>query len=173
MNQGLRRVLTLLDEYPEKVEQGFAVAAVEYEPPTREECATVLVAIRDARTHLADFAADVTTMLLAESGERSFTVEDLGEVEIKKRTRRTGWRYDELVPQVVARIADEPGVLFDPDTGERMPWVHSVQALCGRLRDCFGFTAKVTGLRDLGLQPDEWCTEEPDGYAVKLPGRSL
>lgn len=173
MSTGLTVAIQALEDGIEASETRFAVEmATAEDRPDRQDLAVMLSAIRDARARLADFAREVEQMLLAEAGERSFLVDGLGEVEVKRQTRRTRWRYDELVPQVISRLADEPEILFDPGTGERLPWVQTAHLLGARLRDCFSFSAKVTGLRALGLQIDEWCIEESDGYSVKLPGRA-
>jgi hypothetical protein len=99
-------------------------------------------------------------------------VEGLGEVEIKRRTKRTAWRHDELLPVVVARIMDEPTTLYDDD-GTLLPYAQIGHNVASRLRECIGLGAgKVTGLRAMGIQPDEFCKEEADGYAVQLPPRA-
>jgi hypothetical protein len=73
------------------------------------------------------------------------------------------------VPVVVARALDERQV--DEATGE---YERESSAVARVLRECISLGAgKVTGLRARGIQPDEFCKEEPDGWAVMLPPRSL
>lgn len=92
-----------------------------------------------------------------------------GPVEVLKRTKRTAWQMDDLLRDVVARIADERDVIFDGD-GERVPWPVAAQRLVARLRECVSMSGgKVTGLRGLEIQPDEYCQETPDGWSLKLP----
>jgi hypothetical protein len=159
------------DTFIDSLERYCSACEEDYHPEDydRDELARLLVAIRDVRAAFAAFADRVESDLLIESGDKSWVVDGLGEVEIKRSIRRTGWRYDELVPIVVARVADEPGVLFDPETGERVPWTESAHRIAARLRECFSFSAKVTGLRAIGIQPDEFCTEDEAAWSVRLP----
>ncbi len=41
------------------------------------------------------------------------------------------------------------------------------------LEQCARPSWRLTPLRELGLDPDEWCEVEPDGWSIKLPGRTL
>lgn len=135
--------------------------------------AIILAAIRDCRADLAALAKQVEGELLVASGEKRFVVEGLGEFEIRKNIKRTGWQHDDLLTVLLARIADEPGVWCDIETGEKNPPVEIGRRITQRLRECVSFgNGKVTGLRAIGLQPDEFCKEEPDGYSVKLPPRA-
>lgn len=151
------------------------VAHLDYTPvETAEEGALVLAAIRDCRADLAVLHDEVTKDLCAVAGEKSFEVDGLGLVEIRQSRRRTQWRKDELIPAVIARIADEPGVVFDRETGERLPPHQLAHNVAVRLGECVSFGAgKVTGLRGIGLEPDEFCVEDEAAWSVKLPGRAL
>lgn len=140
---------------------------------SRDDLVRLLVAIRDERASLASFAADVQTDLFAHADEKRFVVPGLGEVEIKKSTKRTGWRHDEMLPAVIARVMDEHETLYDPETAELLPYVQIGHNLTARLRECVSFGGgKVTGLRAIGLQPDEFCKEDDNGWDVKLPPRA-
>lgn len=94
-----------------------------------------------------------------------------GLVEIKMETKRTQWRKDELLAHVTARIVELPGVLTDEEGELHPPSViasNVVHALKGAVSISGG---KVTGMRALGLQPDEFCHEDINGYSVVLPKR--
>ncbi len=139
---------------------------------SRDDLVRLLVDIRELRAGLATLAGDVTKDLLAHADEKRFVVPDIGEVEIKKSTKRTQWRHDEMLPAVIARVMDEKETLYDRDTGELLPYVQIGHNLTSRLRECVSLGGgKVTGLRAIGLQPDEFCKEEADGWDVKLPPR--
>lgn len=162
-----------LVEFPETCEREYEEEAptVALSPETQ---AIVLAAIRECRAQLDVLYRKVASDLIATSGVKKFVVPGLGETEIKKRTKRTQWRKDELLPVVVARIVDERETLYDVETGELLPYAVIGQNIARRLSECISFGAgKVTGLRAIGIQPDEFCTEEPDGYDVKLPGRAI
>lgn len=138
----------------------------------RDELVGILVAIRDVRADLGSLAKWAEARLLPLAGEKRWQVPSIGEVTIRRKTKRTGWRHDEMLPALIARIMDEKETLYDPETGELLPYVQIGHNLTRRLRSCVSFGAgKVTGLREIGLQPDEWCNEESDGWGVELPGR--
>lgn len=146
---------------------GFLADPAEY---GRDDLVRLLVAIREERANLATFASDVTKELLTRADEKRFTVMGIGEIEIKKSTKRTQWRHDELLPAVIARVMDEHETLYDRETGELLPYVQIGHNLTARLRECVSFGGgKVTGLRAIGLQPDEFCKEDDDGWSVVIP----
>ena len=174
----LAALVQMLTEFADEASDEYRAAweANAPDPPTDLgpiPLAIVLAAIRDCRAQLDDLYKTVETDLLAEAGEKRFVVDGLGEVEIKKQTKRTAWDMDRLVPAVITRIVDEPATMFDPTDGDLLPPAVIAQNVGERLRDCVGmYVGKSTGLRAIGLQVDEFCHEEPDGYAVKLPKRS-
>lgn len=136
----------------------------------RDELVHLLVEIRKVRAQLAEFADTVTKDLLAHADAKRFVVDGIGEVEIKKSTKRTQWRHDELLPAVIARVMDEHETLYDRETAELLPYVQIGHNLTARLRECVSFGGgKVTGLRGIGLDPSEFCHQEDDGWGVKIP----
>lgn len=164
----LVRGLTIFAEASEKRYEEAKGGAV----LNAEQLGIILCAIRDARTDLATLAARVERDLLLEAGERHFVVEGLGEFTVKRRTKRTAWQHEQMVAAVVSRVMDEPATITDPESGERLPYATIGHNVAARLRECVSFGAgKVTGLRAIGLQPDEFCSEQPDGYSVALPAR--
>lgn len=131
----------------------------------RDRLAATLVDVRDVKKLAADVYSTVETALVSEAGEKSFDVPSLGRFEVRKKTKRSGWRHDELVPVLVAKANEERRL--NTESGEVETEGHAVARV---LRACISFGAgKVTGLRERGLQVDEWCNEEDDGYAVMLP----
>lgn len=133
----------------------------------------IIEAAQNARRELASLIHDLEQELLPLANERRFVVEGYdGEVEVKRNIKRTAWRHDELLPVVIALIMDEPATIFDPETGELLPYTQIGLNVARRLRECVGFGAgKVGGLRPIGLDPDEFCTVTEDGYSVKIPKR--
>lgn len=131
-----------------------------------EACAIVLAAIRDARQDLAKFAATVEADLMAAAGERRFTVDGLGEVEIKKTTKRTQWANEDLTKVVVARALDER--IVDEATGEYEP---REQAVARVLSECARPSWRLTPLRARAIDPDEFSTVTEESYGVQLPPR--
>jgi hypothetical protein len=89
-------------------------------------------------------------------------VEGLGVVESHPKVKRSGWQWDDLVQDVVDTLE-----LETPEHHE------GAAAAARRIQECIGFRAgKVTGLRAIGLQPDEFCREEFEGWTIQLPPRS-
>lgn len=130
--------------------------------------ASYLIRLRDLKADVAGYYRDVEQRLLELMGERRVEITGLGVVESHRRTKRTKWDYETLIPTLVARALDEREV--DPETGEfREREGHTVARV---LRECVSFSGgKVTGLRARGLEPDEFCEEQADGWSVQLPPR--
>lgn len=141
-------------------------------PP--DATAILMVAVRDLRADLATFYRHLEQDLIHTVGVRHMVVEGVGEVSVHHKTKRTGWRHAEMIPAIIARVMDEPATIYDPETGELLPHATIGANVAARLRECVSMGAgKVTGLRAIGLQPDEFCNEEDDGWSVQLPPRQL
>lgn len=134
----------------------------------RDALAGLLVELRDVKVAAARVYTNVESRLLAEAGERTFEVPSLGRFEVKKVVKRTGWRWDELVPVLVDKAQQERH--FDGKSGEVEPEGVAVARV---LRECVGFGyGKVRPLAARGVQVDEFCNVEEDGWTVQLPARS-
>lgn len=131
----------------------------------RDSLAAVLYALRDVKRRAAEVYSACERALLSEAGDKSFVVPNLGKFEVKRSTKRSGWRHDELVPVLVSKAMEERH--FDGTSGEVESEGHAVARV---LRDCISFGAgKVTGLRDRGIQADEYCQVDEASYSVQLP----
>lgn len=94
-----------------------------------------------------------------------------GVVEIKTETKRTQWDKDALLAHATSRIVELPGVLTD-EHGELHPPSAIASNVVAQLRNVVSISGgKVTGMRALGLAPDEFCKEDPQGWSVILPKR--
>lgn len=148
---------------------GVALTELHHEALIADEpadLARALAALRDLKQDAATIYSEVEERYLGSLDEYGQRVEvpGLGLVETHKRTKRTGWDHDALVVDVLDALAtvEEVDEIADLD-----PW----QAVAA-VRECISFGAgKVTGLRNRGLQPDEYCLEQPDGWSVQLPPR--
>jgi hypothetical protein len=134
-------------------------------PP--EAMAVVLCAFRDCRADLASVAKRIENDLITSAGKRRFTVEGLGEVEIRPRKKRTEWDNDGLTRKVVALALDER--VLDETTGEYEP-AHA--AVARVLAECARPSWRLTPLRARHVPIDEYCHEEDDGWSVQLPARA-
>lgn len=161
-------ILQSLDDYAP-----HCFAELDETDTSLDETAFLLQAARAHRAAMRDVELLLEQRLVRLAGtDRKPVVEGLGQVEIRRKTKRLAWRHDEMIPAVVSRIVDERDVLWDPESGSMLPPAQIGANVTARLRECVSFGAgKVTGLRALGLQPDEFCREEPDGVSVQLPAR--
>lgn len=140
----------------------------------RDDLVRLLIDLRELAAGVRGFAQDVTRDLLALADEKRWVTPGLGEVTVRKQTKRTAWKHAELLPVLIARIMDERETLYDAETGELLPYVQIGHNLTARLRECVSFGAgKVTGLRALGIDEEEFCTVTPDGYGIELPPRDV
>jgi hypothetical protein len=133
---------------------------------TAEVLAIILAALRDARADLSTLAKKVEQHLLAMAGEKRFVVAGLGEIDIHKVVKRTRWENEALTRVLVALALDERRL--DEQTGEFEP---AHEAVARVLSECARPTWRVTPLRARGIQVDEFCVEDFDGYSVQLPPR--
>lgn len=124
------------------------------------DLARALAVLRDLKQDAATVYADVEQQLLGTMGDRRVEVPGLGVVEAHRRTRRTGWDHDALAADVIDVLVTDAGEDLAP-----LEVARELQAAIS-----FG-AGKVTRLRALGLAPDEYCQETPDGWSVQLPPR--
>jgi len=110
---------------------------------------------------------DVKNYIAETMPERRVSVEGVGTVERKAKITRRNWDSDELLRKIVM------GALLDPDTGEipSSP-LEAVDRVMGEVKACVPFTGstgwRVGALKDRGIDPDEWCEENRDGYSIQF-----
>lgn len=137
------------------------------DPDDVPDLARALCVLRDFRQDAATVAADCEQLMVGLMGERRVEVSGLGVFEARRRMKRTGWaeHMDDLVADVIA-TAETCG-----DDGEGVRDLSPLE-VARELRAAITFGAgKVTRLRELGLEPDMYCRETPDGWSVQLPPR--
>lgn len=124
----------------------------------------------DVAYDTAKKARDEAEAALADAMDKAKVKEHdtaIGTFERKATKVRRAWRHDDLVRQVVARAADNPENLFDPETGGTLPPAVIAERIARELRATIGFgPGKVTGLKARGIDPDEFC--EADGWRVSI-----
>lgn len=131
--------------------------------------ADLLDSLRAIKKRAGEVYVEIERAYIGVAGEKKLEIPGLGLVEIKSAVRRTKWQHDEVFRSVISRLADEPGVFYDEETGERFPPAQLAANLVGRLRDVLSPSWKVTGLRDLGLDPDEFAETDEKHWSVALP----
>jgi hypothetical protein len=141
------------------------------EMTTAENLGQLLADLRDHKQDVARAFDEVELLFLGVAGEKKIEVPNVGLFEVKSSVRRTQWAHDDLFRSVIARLADEPGLLYDED-GVRLPPAAMAANVVARLRDVLSPSWKITGLRNLGLDPDEYAQTDEQHWSVKLPPRS-
>lgn len=131
---------------------------------TVEDAARRLAGLREQRRELDAEMAEVEAWLAEHLPHGGIAVEGVGWLAAQPATKRTKWDHDEVVRHVTARARDERRA--DPETGE---YEAVEEAIVRVLRECAGIAYwKVTGLRRLGLDPDEFCTTEKGPRRVMI-----
>ncbi len=133
---------------------------------SRDDLVRLLMLLREVRAELAAVADEVTRDLLAHADTKRFVVPEIGEVAIRKSTKRTQWDHEALTRVVVARALDER--LVDEDTGE---YEAAHEAVARVLSECSRPSWRVTPLRARGIDDSEFCTVTENGWDVQLPPR--
>lgn len=90
-------------------------------------------------------------LVLDSYNERQILIDGLGLFQRERKQSRKAWQHDDLWRDVVKRGLAERR--FDPSTGEVQTELDSVLAA---LRKALSPSWKTGGLKDLGLDPDEY-----------------
>lgn len=150
-----------IDALMESVRLEYAMADL-----SRDGLVRLLCDLRDLSAELRGFAQDVQKDLLAHADAKRFTVDGLGEVTIRRSTKRTEWDSESLTRRVVALALDER--VLDEETGE---FEAAHEAVARVLMECSRPSWRVTPLRARGIDDSEFCHVEDDGWGVQLPPR--
>ena len=131
---------------------------------TRDDRVILLDAIRACRRELFIVEGEWERALIDATDERAFTVEGVGNVQVRRGSTRSKWDHDGLTRTLTARALDERQL--DPMTGEYEPaW----EAVTRVMRECAGISYwKVTALRAHGVDPSEFCEKEPGSLKVTI-----
>jgi hypothetical protein len=128
-----------------------------------------LAPLRDVIGDLRIIQTKATNAIIDTMPERMVTVEGVGTVERLKKTTRKNWDSEELLRFVVRHA------LVDEETGEipSSP-MEAVDKVIREVRAVVPFTGstgwRVGELKKRGIDPDEWCEQNTDGYSLKVTG---
>lgn len=137
---------------------------------TIDACIDLIFTLADAKRDIGFLDEALRKEIQAQAGAKKIETAH-GPVEIKQSTRRTQWDKDSLLAHATARIIELPGVLTD-DEGEIRPPAAIASQVVAKLKDVVSISGgKVTGMKALGLQVDEFCREDPQGWSLVLPSR--
>lgn len=155
----------VLQEFAELLEEDYGASP---DLSTPERLSIALCAIRDCRADLAVLYKRVEADLLAVAGEKRWVVEGVGEVEVKRSTKRNEWDSPALIRKLVALALDER--ILDETTGEYEP---SYEAVARVLSEAARMEWRVTPLKARHIPIDEYCRVASGVYSVRLPPRQV
>lgn len=117
-----------------------------------------------AEDMLAEFLLDVAGTGLQEH------VDGVPPFEVRVGRDRKEWQHDAVVRDLVPRIADGIGIAGAvTDDGERVERSDVVRLVIERFRECSSDGWKVTGLRALMLDPEDYCKSSRGRVSVNFP----
>ena len=151
-----------------------AIAAVDAERVALHEAGEVddlargLAAIKILMSDLR-MLADATEANVAElMPSKRHEIEGLGTLERRKGTDRKAWEWESLWPLLVRLTLDPDG------TGELPDLPTTVASLTSLTQEVIGLTPskqpRVTALRAMGVDPDDWCDATPGRVTVQFHG---
>ena len=161
-----QRLVQMLTEFPNDCLQEYEEFASTDDFEQRDVLAILLAAVRECRTELLILASTLEQELLTVAGTKTWIVDGLGEVQIRRSMKRTDWDSHGLIKKLTAIASDEREL--DEATGE---YEREGDAVARVLEECARPSWRVTALRKYGLHVDEWCHEEPDKYTIQLPAK--
>lgn len=154
----LRRGLAQLDD------QRAALAAA----GDLDTLAAGLVSLTALLDDLRELARAVETDVAALMPEKRHEVPGLGVLERRKGTDRKSWDWETLLPTLIRMYVDPDGTGAIPDPVEVMDRMREL------IVDVLGVTPskgpRVTPLREMGLDPDEYCATTPGRVSVQVHG---
>lgn len=117
---------------------------------------------------LSELARAVKQDIAATMPSRWVEIEGVGRVERKPDNRRSDWDWDQLLPRLIRMYVDPDGNGALPEPAEVMDRMREL------IVDVIGVTPskgpRVTPLREMGLDPDEWCSVTRDKHTVQIHG---
>lgn len=120
------------------------------------------VIVDDLRTLIRSIEDDVVALLPA----KKVVVDGLGVLEKKKGSARKAWQSEDLLGQVIRLAVDPDGTGEIPPPGELLERLRSTLVAVVPFTGSLGW--RVGALRDLGLDPDEWCHTEPGRIGLQI-----
>lgn len=159
----------VLAESVDVLEKVIRVDGVDCHDPEARDLAELLMTIRDARLKLYDLErtleGETARAMLADTAE-SPTLR----VERSRRPDRKSWQHDEWKAEVRRKTIQAHGLkgahVISAD-GEELDV--SLEAVIRSVQDIHGSIApRVTGLRSLGIDADDYCERSPGPWSVKV-----
>lgn len=128
----------------------------------------LLAQLRRSVKYLQDCAALVEDEMVKCAPSKQFEVPGVGTAEIHTGSKRTSWNHDEVAGVVAHALADEIPAMVTED-GEPVNHIQYVTDIINGFRVASSDGWKVTGLRALKIDPDDYCHTEWGRKTVQMP----
>lgn len=160
--------IAAFDEGIDDVVAGLIDISDELDLADRARLGDALDRLRRRAADASAWADDqLNAAMAATRRERLDDIPGLPPIERLASKGRRGWDNDALRTTALGRLharaaaeaaAEDGDGLIDPDTGARVPgWSHAIAAVTD-VWNLAGGNARVTALKHLGIDPDEYCT---------------
>lgn len=100
---------------------------------------------------------------------KDLDVAGVGRVEMHTTTARKQWDKAGLVAVLTARIADDPRIFCDTDTGELLTPTQTVERVLNAFLGAATPSWKVTGLREFRIDPDDYAEVSYGRKTIRTP----
>jgi hypothetical protein len=137
--------------------------------PDVDAMVLLLVALRRAIAQLKWADEELEAEIVKAMPGKDVEVPGVGTVTMRTGTTRTAWDKPALVAALTARIADDPAILVNVETGELLPPAQTVEAVLSRFLESVTPSFKLTGLRAAKIDPGEYCSTSYGRKTIQLP----
>lgn len=122
---------------------------------TLEAATEYLIRLQEAKRVLADVTRRFEQLVVSLMPQRVVQLDGVGTLERHGGRDYRGWDHARLISLLAARAADRR---VDRDTGEILPPAVFAQAVADLIAKCAAiYKWKVTGLREEGIDPEQFC----------------
>lgn len=137
-----------------------------------------LVQLKAVAADLRTLVDDVTQLVVREAptNERGyyepFTIDGVANFEVLRKGANRKWSSEDLLRRVVLQAMVDPETGELPTDAEREVAERVVTALAKVVPFTGSLGWRVTALKEMGIDPDEWAeTTRPEGYSLKITGQ--
>lgn len=137
--------------------------------PDVDGMVVLLQALRRAQAQMRWAEEELEDEIVKVMPRKDMVIDGVGAATLRTATARKQWDKDGLVAVLVARIADDPEILVEVDTGEMLTPHEQAERIIGLFLEAATPSWKTTGLRRFKIDPDEWCETTYGRKTVQTP----
>lgn len=137
--------------------------------PDVDGMVVLLQDLRRAQAQLRWAADELEDEIVKAMPHKEMVVAGVGAITLRTGTKRTQWDKDGLVGVLTARIADDPEILCEVETGEMLTPSQQVSRILSRFLEAATPSWKITGLRAFRVDPDEYCSTAYGRKTIQTP----